>query len=60
MDVLFVTTSRYVLSAEERKQQPGAGSVFAITKTGTYGVKAFEADILKCGSKLVSCEDEIE
>lgn len=55
LDVLFVTTSRHSLSAEERKQQPGAGAVYAITNTGSRGLPAFEADILKCGSELVSC-----
>lgn len=54
LDVLFVTTSRYTLSQTERKQQPAAGSVFAITNTGSYGLPAFQADILKCGSELVS------
>lgn len=55
LDVLFVTTSRNSLSPEERKRQSGAGSVFAITNTGSHGLPAFEADILKCGAELVSC-----
>lgn len=46
LDVLFVTTSRYALSGEDRKQQPGAGSVFAVVNTGSIGLPAFEADIL--------------
>ncbi|KAJ8944146.1 hypothetical protein NQ314_009539 [Rhamnusium bicolor] len=31
LDILFVTTSRHSLNEEEKLQQPGAGSVFAIT-----------------------------
>lgn len=45
LNVMFVTTSRYVLKNEERKQQPGAGSVYAIVNTGSRGLPTFEADI---------------
>ena len=31
LDILYVTTSRFGLSDEQKKQQPLAGSVFAVT-----------------------------
>jgi gluconolactonase len=34
LDILYVTTSRLGLSDEEKKQQPLAGSVFAVTGLG--------------------------
>lgn len=34
LDILYVTTSRFGLSDEEKKQQPLAGSVFAVTGLG--------------------------
>ncbi|XP_044271757.1 regucalcin-like [Tribolium madens] len=46
LDILFVTTSKLRLTEEEIKQQPGAGSVFALTNLGTKGFPVFEADIL--------------
>ncbi|XP_045474754.1 regucalcin-like [Harmonia axyridis] len=46
LDILFVSTSRFTLKSEERKQQPAAGAIFAITDLGTRGLPAFEADII--------------
>ncbi|KAJ8968672.1 hypothetical protein NQ317_009748 [Molorchus minor] len=46
LDVLFVTTSRHSLESDEKMQQPGAGSVFAITNLGTKGLPAYTADII--------------
>ncbi|KAK9887348.1 hypothetical protein WA026_022018 [Henosepilachna vigintioctopunctata] len=46
LDILFVTTSRFALNAEQRKQQPAAGAIFAITDLGTRGLPSFEADIV--------------
>lgn len=34
LDILYVTTSRFGLSDEEKEQQPLAGSVFAVTGLG--------------------------
>jgi sugar lactone lactonase YvrE len=34
LDILYVATSRYGLSEKEKKEQPLAGSVFAITCLG--------------------------
>jgi gluconolactonase len=34
LDILYVTTSRLGLSDEEKKQQPLAGSVFAVSGLG--------------------------
>lgn len=34
LDILYVTTSQFGLSDEEKKQQPLAGSVFAVTGLG--------------------------
>lgn len=47
LDVLFVTTSRFRLNKEQRKRQPAAGSVFALTGLGTAGLQVFEADIIE-------------
>ncbi|KAJ8941546.1 hypothetical protein NQ318_011503, partial [Aromia moschata] len=46
LDVLFVTTSRRNLNEAERMQQPGAGSVFAVTNLGTKGLPVYTADII--------------
>ncbi|RZC34273.1 regucalcin-like, partial [Asbolus verrucosus] len=45
-DTLFVTTSRFGLTREQRLEQPAAGSVFAFTGLGTAGGEVFEADII--------------
>lgn len=34
LDILYVTTSRFGLSDEEKEKQPLAGSVFAVTGLG--------------------------
>lgn len=47
LDILYVTTSRFQLKPEERKQQPAAGAVFAVTNLGTRGIPAFLADIIE-------------
>ncbi|KAL3269776.1 hypothetical protein HHI36_008836 [Cryptolaemus montrouzieri] len=52
LDILYVTTSRYPFSSEERKRQPAAGALFAVTDLGTRGLPAFEADILNEPLKL--------
>lgn len=36
-DVLYVTTARYQLSEEQLREQPLAGSTFAISGLGTHG-----------------------
>ncbi|XP_044753258.1 regucalcin-like [Coccinella septempunctata] len=46
LDILYVTTSRFALKPEERKQQPAAGAIFAITDLGTRGLPSYEADII--------------
>jgi gluconolactonase len=46
LDILFVTTARVSLTAEERKLYPSAGSVFAITNLKTSGLAVFNADII--------------
>lgn len=46
LEVLYVTTSRYRLGAEERAKQPNAGSVFAVTGLGARGFPAFQSDII--------------
>lgn len=53
MDVLFVTTTRYPLTAQERLQQPGAGSVWAVSNLGVTGVPMFTADIVDSVGKKV-------
>lgn len=45
LDILFVTTSRYSLIAEQRLYQQGAGSVWALTNLGVTGVPVYEADV---------------
>ncbi|XP_017775285.1 PREDICTED: putative sugar lactone lactonase YvrE [Nicrophorus vespilloides] len=45
LEVLFVTTSRVQMNAEQRLQQPAAGSLFAVTNLGTRGVPVFEATV---------------
>lgn len=46
MDILFVTTSRFSLTQEQRLRQPLAGSVFALVGLGTSGWQVFDADIV--------------
>ncbi|XP_068898596.1 regucalcin-like [Tenebrio molitor] len=46
LDTLFVTTSRFRLTEEQRAMQPLAGSVFALVGLGTKGRHVFEADIV--------------
>lgn len=46
LETLYVTTSRYSLSNEEKLKQPAAGSLFAIKHLDTEGVPTFEADII--------------
>ncbi|CAH0556158.1 unnamed protein product [Brassicogethes aeneus] len=45
LDILFVTSSRYTLSAQERKQQPAAGAVFAIKNLKVKGLPVYLADL---------------
>ncbi|CAG9766957.1 unnamed protein product [Ceutorhynchus assimilis] len=46
LDILFVTTSRILLSEQERREQPDAGSVFAVTKLKTKGKAEYFTDII--------------
>ncbi|CAH0396156.1 unnamed protein product [Bemisia tabaci] len=48
---LFVTTSRYMLSEEERRKQPLAGSVFAVTGLKFKGVQSNSAEICTVGCR---------
>ncbi|XP_008197562.2 regucalcin [Tribolium castaneum] len=56
LDVLFVTTSRYSLSEEDRKKQPAAGAVFGVVGLYTRGMRMNAVDLLEsiddqsCGS----------
>jgi gluconolactonase len=56
LDVLFVTTSRYSLTEEEKQQQPAAGAVFAVIGLDTKGLPMYDVDLVKsindqdCGS----------
>lgn len=45
LDILFVTTSKRWLTPKEIEQQPGAGSLYAVTNLGVKGQPDFEADI---------------
>lgn len=45
LDILFVTTSKRWLTPADIEQQPGAGSLYAVTNLGTKGRPEFEADI---------------
>ncbi|XP_072762621.1 regucalcin-like isoform X2 [Anoplolepis gracilipes] len=47
LDILYVTTSGYNLTAEERKKTPDAGSVFAVKNLGICGVPG---NSFKCNS----------
>lgn len=40
LDILYVTTSGHGLTAEQRKETPYAGSVFAIEGLGVHGLIA--------------------
>lgn len=53
MDILYVTTSRFSLKGEERKQFPSAGSVFAIKNLESKGVPPYTADIVDSIEKKV-------
>lgn len=46
LDVLFVTTSRFRLTKEQRLRQPSAGSVFAVEGLTTSGREVFDVDIV--------------
>ncbi|XP_025831057.1 regucalcin isoform X1 [Agrilus planipennis] len=46
LDILFVTSSRFALSPEERRQQPAAGSLFAVYNLGARGLPAHYADVI--------------
>ncbi|KAJ8918800.1 hypothetical protein NQ315_011084 [Exocentrus adspersus] len=59
LDILFVTTSRHSLKENEKLQQPGAGSVFAITNLGTKGLPVFTADIIDSIAKRRNILDNI-
>lgn len=55
LDILYVTTSRFSLKPQERKQFPSAGSVFALKNLGTKGLAPYTADIVdSIEKKLVS------
>ncbi|CAH1996593.1 unnamed protein product [Acanthoscelides obtectus] len=45
LDILFVTTSRVSLSANERLFYPAAGSLFAVKNLKAKGLPAFTADV---------------
>lgn len=47
LQVLYVTSSRYTLSEEERRKQPAAGAVFAVKGLDTKGVPMFAVDLIK-------------
>lgn len=38
LDILYVTTSGYNLTAEQRKTTPDAGALFAVKGLGTRGI----------------------
>jgi len=40
LDILYVTTSGYNLTAEQRNTTPDAGAVFAVKDVGTRGILA--------------------
>lgn len=40
LDILYVTTSGYNLTAEQRKATPDAGAVFAVKNLETHGLLA--------------------
>ncbi|XP_025831076.1 regucalcin-like isoform X4 [Agrilus planipennis] len=46
LDVLFVTSARIRLNAEERRQQPAAGSLFAVYNLGTRGLPTHYVDVI--------------
>lgn len=45
-DTLYVTTSRFSLTDEEKTQQPAAGSLFAIENLNAKGLPFYEADVI--------------
>ncbi|XP_049823903.1 regucalcin [Aethina tumida] len=49
LDVLFVTSSRFTLSEQQKKEQPAAGAVFAIKNLKTKGLPVYQANL--SGSK---------
>nr|CAI5832714.1 unnamed protein product [Callosobruchus analis] len=46
LDILFVTTSRFSLTASEKLYYPAAGSLFAVKNLKAKGLPAFTADIV--------------
>lgn len=40
LDTLYVTTSGYNISAEQRQATPHAGALFAVTGLGVHGILA--------------------
>ncbi|GJQ71425.1 hypothetical protein Trydic_g11150 [Trypoxylus dichotomus] len=51
-DILFVTTSRYTLNAEDRKRQSAAGSVFAVKGLDAVGLPSFKANIVSKAERM--------
>lgn len=49
-DILFVTTSRYMLNDEDRKRQSAAGSVFAVKGLNARGLPLFRTKIFSLES----------
>lgn len=45
LDVLFVTSSRFTLSEQQKKEQPAAGAVFAIKNLKTKGLPVYQANL---------------
>lgn len=55
LDILYVTTSRFSLKENERKQFPSAGSVFAVKYLNAKGLPPYTADVVdSIEKKLVS------
>ncbi|CAH0558159.1 unnamed protein product [Brassicogethes aeneus] len=53
LDILFVTTFKYTLTDEQKKQQPAAGALFAVKILKTKGRPVFEA-FRKCEMRKIS------
>nr|XP_018909888.1 PREDICTED: regucalcin-like [Bemisia tabaci] len=55
LDTLFVTSSQHNLNDEEKRQQPRAGSVFAVRGLGTKGRRGNNAAICTAGCAEDGC-----
>ncbi|GJQ71426.1 hypothetical protein Trydic_g11151 [Trypoxylus dichotomus] len=46
-EILFVTTSRFLLTEDEKVKEPAAGSIFIATDLGVQGVPTYRSKVVK-------------